>query len=59
MKQNTKYYTQLTSIIIWRNSPQWVSASSFTRFLDHTHNDAPQSVELLWTSDQPNSEIST
>ena len=36
------------------NSPQWVRASSFTRFLDHTHthNDAPQSVGLLWTSDQ-------
>jgi hypothetical protein len=22
--------------IIWRNSPQWARASSFTRFLDHT-----------------------
>ena len=21
---------------IWRNSPQWARASSFTRFLDHT-----------------------
>ena len=23
-------------IFFWRNSPQWVMASSFTRFLDHT-----------------------
>jgi len=22
--------------LIWRNSPQWARASSFTRFLDHT-----------------------
>jgi len=34
-------------------SPQWARASSLTRFLDHTHNEAPQSVGLLWTSDQP------
>jgi len=27
-------------------------ASSFMRLLDHTHNDAPQSVGLLWTSEQ-------
>jgi hypothetical protein len=26
--------------IIWRNSPQWARASSFTRFLDLTHNDS-------------------
>ena len=32
-------------------APQWAMASSFTRFLV-THNDAPQSVEHLWTSDQ-------
>ena len=28
---------------IWRDSPQWAI----------THNDAPQPVGLLWTSDQP------
>jgi hypothetical protein len=33
-------------------------ASSFTRFLDHTH-DAPQSEGLLWTSDRPVTETST
>jgi len=40
----------LFSIIVcfWRDSPQWARASSFTRFLDHT----PQTVGLLWTSDQ-------
>ena len=52
----------------WRCSPTQVMASSFLmRFLDHTqrshttitHNDAPQSVELLWTSDQPITETST
>ena len=25
-----------TLFFIWRNGPQWVMASSFTRFLDHT-----------------------
>jgi hypothetical protein len=30
-----------------------------TRFLDHTHNDAPQSTELLWTSDHLVAETST
>jgi hypothetical protein len=38
-----------------RNSPQWARASSFTRFLI----DAPQSVGLLWTSDQLVAETST
>ena len=38
--------------------PQWAMASLFTRFLDHTQH-APQSVELLWTSDQLVAEIST
>jgi len=34
-------------------APQLARASSFTRFLDNkiTHNDAPQLVGLLWTSD--------
>ena len=25
----------------------------FFKFLDHTHNDTPQSVGLLWASDRP------
>ena len=36
---------------LWRCGPPGAMASSFLRFLDHTH-DAPQSVRLLWTSDQ-------
>ena len=36
---------------LWCCDPTRVMASSFLRFLDHTH-DAPQSVGLLWTSDQ-------
>jgi len=39
--------------------PQRVGASSFTRFLDHTHNDAPHSVGLIWTSDQHVAQTST
>ena len=38
--------------------PQWARVSSFTRCLDHT-NDAPQSVGLLWMSDQLVAETST
>ena len=32
-------------------APQWARTSSFTRFLDRTQG-APQSVGLLWMSDQ-------
>jgi len=32
---------------------------TFTSFLDHTHNETPQSLGLLWTSDQLVAEIST
>ena len=42
--------------IIWCNSPQRARASSFMRFLDNTQ---PQSVGILWTSDQPVVETST
>ena len=44
---------------LWRCDPTRVMASSFLRFLDHTHNDAPQPVGLLWTSDQLVAETST
>ena len=43
---------------LWRCDPTRVMASSFLRFLDQ-HNDAPQSVGLLWTSDQLVAETST
>jgi hypothetical protein len=35
--------------LFWCDSPQWARASSFTRYIDHTHNDTPHSVGLLWT----------
>ena len=34
-------------------------ASSFLRFFEITDNDTPESVGLLWTSDQPVAETST
>ena len=37
---------------------QWTRASSFMRFLYHTH-DAPHSVGLLWTSYPPMAEMNT
>ena len=49
----------LIFFFLWRCDPTWVMASSFLRFLEHTHNDAPQSVGLLWTSDQLVAETST
>ena len=48
--------------LFWRGgdkSPQCARASSFTRFLEHTHSDLPYSVGLLWTSDQLVTETST
>ena len=39
--------------------PSKAMTSSFTRFLDHTHSDASQSIGLLWTSDQLVPENST
>jgi len=54
-------YISFLSVICFvfdATAPQWARASSFTRFLDHTH-DTLQSVGLLWTSDQPVAETST
>jgi hypothetical protein len=47
-------YTERTWVyfVYGATAPQWARASYFTRFLDHTPNDAPQSVRLHWTSDQ-------
>ena len=39
--------------------PQSGRTSSFTSFLDETHNDGPQSVRRFWTSDQIVAETST
>ena len=44
--------------LLWRCNPTRVMASSFLRF-SRSHNDAAQSVGLLWTSDQLVAETST
>jgi len=44
---------------LWRCGPTLAMVSSFLRFLDHTYNDAPQSVGLLWTRDRLVVETST
>jgi hypothetical protein len=36
--------------LLWLCSTAPAMASSFTRFLKHTHRDTPQSVGFLWTS---------
>jgi len=53
---NLLYYRN--SSLLWRCDPTRVIASSFLRFLDNTQ-DAPQSVGLLWTSDQLVADTST
>jgi len=40
-------------------TPQWVRASSFTRLLDHTQRLTTVGRGLLWTSDQPNADLTT
>ena len=42
-----------------RKNSQLARSSSLSRPHDHIQLDAPQSVGLLWTSDQPNAETST
>ena len=42
-----------------RDSPSVVHGLLIHEVTGHTHNDAPQSVGLLWTSDQPVAETST
>jgi hypothetical protein len=41
----------------WHNSPLWTRVPSLSRL--HDHSDTPQSLGLLWTSDQPDPETST
>jgi hypothetical protein len=41
----------------WRSSPQWARAFALSR--SHHHTDAPQSVGLLWTTDQPDEQTPT
>jgi hypothetical protein len=51
-------YIYIYIYIPWRCGPMRAMASSFLRFLDHTH-EASQSVGLLWTSDQHVADTST
>ena len=62
-----EFYLFIYLFFYWRFNPLWVCilqpssgaiVSSRTRFLDHTHEE-PQSVGLLWTSDQSVAETST
>jgi hypothetical protein len=52
------YYICYLFVCFGPAAPQWAKASSLTRFMV-THNEAPQSVGLLWTSDQLVAETST
>ena len=36
--------------------PQWARLSPISRFHGHAQLDTPHSVELLWTSDQPDTD---
>ena len=54
-KYEEKMYLSATFFWEAQQPPQWAKASSFMRFLDH--NDAPQSVGILWRGDQLVAEI--
>jgi hypothetical protein len=43
-------YIYIYIYFLWRYDPSWAMFSSFFRFVDH--NDAPQSLGLLWTRDK-------
>jgi hypothetical protein len=53
-----RVYLYMFIYFLWHCSPARAMAFSSTRFRDHT-NDAPQSVGLIWTSDQLVAETST
>jgi hypothetical protein len=50
-----KHGMENVKLFSWIDSPQWARASSLSRIHDHTNT--PHSG-LLWTSDQPDPEIS-
>jgi len=56
--QSDKFTPTFVNFFLWRYGPTQATAASFLRFLDHT-NDSPQSVGLLWTSDQLVAQTST
>ena len=51
-------HSDIAFVCLWRDSPQWARASSFTRFLDHTQRRTTVGRTPL-TSDQPVAETST
>ena len=54
------YFNLKDVFFLWRLQPnRGLWPPHFLRFFEITHNDTPQSVGLLWTSDQPVSETST
>ena len=48
-----------TPPFLWRCVSAPAKVSSFLRFLDHTQNDVPHLVGLLWMSDQLAAQTST
>jgi hypothetical protein len=62
-----KYLITFVCLFSWRYNPLWLYFDSpvagfsllVLRGFVITHNDAPQSVGLLWTSDQSVAETST
>jgi len=53
-----EYIVVLAVVCFWHDSPP-VDQGLLIREVSRSHNDAPQSVGLLWTSDQPVAETST
>jgi len=45
-------------VVVFSQPGSWIKPPRYRDFLI-THNDAPQSVGLLWTNDQPGAETST
>ena len=53
-----EYIVVLAVVCFWHDSPP-VDQGLLIHEVSRAHNDAPQSVGLLWTSDQPVAETST
>jgi hypothetical protein len=52
----TARFQKIVFFLPWVNSPQWAKAPSLLRNPYDTQLETPQSVVLLWTSDQPDAE---
>ena len=58
MRKYIMYRTHCSIVCFWGDSPQW-ARHPHSRGFWITHNDAPQSVGLVWTCDQLFAETST